>query len=394
MYPFLTGSLVCLVALTAPATSALATVPQPPELLQAPFQNRTQITVPTLIVPTVVEVPIETSDWTYTHQYLVLESGTDMYVPSYVKEQYLVRPEAVWATTQTGAVNDVFLTDGDVTTGVRYELPESGMGQVTIEISAPRPIVTSRLQLMLERNVALPTTVEVRAVEANGQERILVAASRPNSTGISFLPTTVETVRVTFTHAQPLAINELTLIQENPERSATRSVRFLAQPGRSYVLYSNPDRPVTFPYAESGNLYDDNGVLILPAVISTPSIFYMAADSDGDGIPDVRDNCVSVVNTNQTDIDGNGRGDACDDWDRDGIINSLDNCPENPNRNQLDIDNDGIGDVCDEEESRLTERYTWVPWVGMGIAGLVLVVLFAFVARRPVRPQTHNEPHL
>lgn len=37
------------------------------------------------------------------------------------------------------------------------------------------------------------------------------------------------------------------------------------------------------------------------------------SDSDGDGIPDNQDNCVSVSNPTQVDTDGNGIGDACDD---------------------------------------------------------------------------------
>jgi hypothetical protein len=36
-------------------------------------------------------------------------------------------------------------------------------------------------------------------------------------------------------------------------------------------------------------------------------------DSDGDGVPDSRDNCRTVVNTDQLDSDGDGVGDACDE---------------------------------------------------------------------------------
>ena len=56
-------------------------------------------------------------------------------------------------------------------------------------------------------------------------------------------------------------------------------------------------------------------------------------DTDGDGVPDVSDNC-SSPNLDQADIDGNGRGDACDacpldaanDADGDGICSDVDNC--------------------------------------------------------------------
>jgi hypothetical protein len=62
-----------------------------------------------------------------------------------------------------------------------------------------------------------------------------------------------------------------------------------------------------------------------------------AADTDGDGIPDVTDNCPLVYNPDQTDTDGDGTGNVCD------------NCPSACNIHQLDADKDGIGDVCDPD---------------------------------------------
>jgi hypothetical protein len=48
-------------------------------------------------------------------------------------------------------------------------------------------------------------------------------------------------------------------------------------------------------------------------------------DTDGDGVPDSRDNCTAVANANQKDSDSDGYGDACDaDANNDGIVNSLD----------------------------------------------------------------------
>ena len=38
----------------------------------------------------------------------------------------------------------------------------------------------------------------------------------------------------------------------------------------------------------------------------------LLADSDGDGVPDAGDNCVTVANPDQSDIDSSGLGDVCD----------------------------------------------------------------------------------
>jgi hypothetical protein len=45
-------------------------------------------------------------------------------------------------------------------------------------------------------------------------------------------------------------------------------------------------------------------------------------------------------------------------------------------------DGDGIGDVCDAEESRMTERFVWLPWLGMALVGGLLTAMFIQVRRR------------
>ena len=123
-------------------------------------------------------------------------------------------------------------------------------------------------------------------------------------------------------------------------------------------------------------------------------------DPDGDGVCDLLDNCplvanppqrgaadgrelacqtdpLDALNPDQADLDGDGRGDACDvdqdgdgvddgpevdcgsnprdpesvpgDDDDDGACDALDNCPL-PNADQADADGDGLGDACDADD--------------------------------------------
>jgi hypothetical protein len=95
------------------------------------------------------------------------------------------------------------------------------------------------------------------------------------------------------------------------------------------------------------------------------------ADSDDDGTNDGADNCPAKPNSDQTNTDGDAKGNACDaDDDNDGVLDAddafptdanetansdsdtigdnADNCPVTANQDQADADLDGVGDVCDD----------------------------------------------
>ena len=81
-------------------------------------------------------------------------------------------------------------------------------------------------------------------------------------------------------------------------------------------------------------------------------------DGDGDGICDGKDNCPSVANPEQEDMDLNGEGDACDeDIDGDGWSNDVEEkCgtdPRNPSSYPKDRDGDGIASCEDPDDGEI-----------------------------------------
>ena len=330
-----------------------------------------------VLVPKVVEVRFEPSMLRNT-SFLVRENETQTFLPSYLRTTAHTNP-LTYVVSVDGVPNPPTMIDGLSYTWSDFLVPEVGVGSTRIVLSADRIFSSAALHVELSEHVALPISVSIRARQADGTERIVVAKTRMYDDVVTFPAVSAQAWIIDFEYIQPLRISELRMIEKDATLETLYGLRFLAQPGRSYDIFYNPDRSVSVALPESGDLRSDDGVMTILEGTTESNPVYIRADIDHDGRPDTLDNCVSVPNADQLDIDRNLRGDACDDFDRDFILNSADNCPQVPNASQADVDGDQIGDACDQEESRLTERCTWVPWVGMGIAALVLLGLFAVV---------------
>ncbi len=350
-----------------------------------------EVSVLSIQVPTVVEIPFM-DEFLERFDFAVLDTTTNSFEPYYFKQEGLNTIPLV-VSTNPAVSSAGRMNDNNARTYADFPLPENAQGHVQIRLTSAVPVTSSVVTVLLDNNVALPNFVEIRA-EVDEQMRIVVANRRMDQQTIRFPQTTSTAWTIDFTFGQPLRISELQLHQDNAAKPKTRALRFLAQPAHAYRVYFDPDRPAEEQVGESGNLASPKDILKVSASSSQNNPLYRKADVDGDGVPDTQDNCVSTSNADQQDVNENGRGDVCDDFDQDGLVNSKDNCPNNPNRGQIDTDGDGAGDVCDGEESRITEKYAWIPWVGIGFAVVVLIGLFALTARGIVMkpPSVPPEP--
>jgi hypothetical protein len=364
------------------------------------FRSMKMIAPVSVVVPTVVEVPVDISTQE-RGTYALYDATQEQFLPYSVHDVYTQMPVKQIVTSQGfegGIESAELLTDKNKGTSIQYDADEhSVLTSVTFTIVTEKPIESSSFKFELDRYVELPMTVSISARGVGDDTQHVVLAEKSLDDTVVFFPKTRAGLWVvTFRYIQPLRISELALVEDSVAMSMKRGIRFLAQPNAEYVLYHDADRYVEVTTPESGNLVRDTGVLLLPSMPSVLNpaynpLFVAQVDTDSDSIPDSLDNCPKQSNPTQEDIDGNGMGDVCDDFDRDGRTQAEDNCPNIPNSRQADTDGDGIGDVCDGEESRFTEKHAWIPWVGMGVAFTVLMILFVLVAITPKRGEVQTE---
>lgn len=378
---------MCVIGLNILNVNAQELAQNPNSLIVSAYRSYKNVGDFSIQAPTAVEFPF-VDEFIERFDFAVLDITTNSFEPYFFIKEITSNKIPVSVKANPVVSNPNFMVDDNVNTYTDFLLPDDAQGRVQIILTSVKPITSSALTTLLADNVALPSSVEIRAL-VDGQDRIIVANKKMDQSTVRFPQTVSNQWTITFSFGQPLRISELRLLQENINITNARAVRFLAQPEHSYRIYFNPDRSVMAPVGEAGNLLSlpEKEILLLPSVSSQNNPDYLIADVDNDGVSDIHDNCVSISNPEQRDVNNNGRGDLCDDFDRDGLINSRDNCPNQPNRNQLDTDGDKIGDVCDEEESRITERYSWIPWVGMGFAAIVLIILFVLTAKSIKTPE-------
>jgi hypothetical protein len=84
-----------------------------------------------------------------------------------------------------------------------------------------------------------------------------------------------------------------------------------------------PGSDCTYPDGTTGTIHK---VVAADGLISFRCVHDTPGDTDGDGVPDATDNCVSLPNHDQADADGDTLGDACDPFPADAQNNTVGDC--------------------------------------------------------------------
>jgi len=311
-------------------------------------------------------------------QFFVYDKSANIFIPSLKLSSSQKIPAFVVSSTSRADANAVL--DGDLSTSVEFEVDGNSMARSEIVFEFKEPVKVNGLKLYLSKNVALPNKIMVYDIT---NAKIVLAPKAIDSDTILFPETKTRQLAVRFEHMQPLVISEIDFLGDTKKDVGVK-LRFLRQPGHSYTLYTNQAYFVPIKMQEMPDLRSDKDlrIIALDNIKWQSNPLFVEPDSDGDGVIDKFDNCVNIANSDQKDINQNGRGDACDDFDKDGVLNIYDNCPNTPNAKQLDEDKDGKGDVCDSEESRFTEKYPWILWLGVFSVFALFVAVFAVLAKR------------
>ena len=275
------------------------------------FKSIYNISPSALVKPTVVSVLL-TEDQRYGVD--IIENESESTQPYLKIQHYRQDPAKIEIGNSSPIIGEKeALTDENWETSAEFDLDQD-KGKAWMEIKVNREMIGESLRLNLSEHVALPHQITLYAWVDNDWKTV-IAKTKMTSAGISFPETKSDRWKIELEHGQPLRLKEIQLIEKAKAGVKTGTeIRWLARPGMTYTLYADA---VTDPLVETGEAgkLDGKNVEILEIEAGKKEVNdgFTEPDDDKDGIPNITDNCTSIANTDQEDIDNNGRGDACED---------------------------------------------------------------------------------
>ncbi len=243
--------------------------------------------------------------------------------------------DAVSQSTVSALIDDISTSQIEIT-------PLQSPNWFTLTLSFTSPLVKGTFVSNINMSSQMLPTVEI---SENGREYVQVNQSELENYSFGFL-------RITF---QKTAGAQSSIFLRTLRFDSRQQSTYIVTPVspwkisvyRGWICESGRLSSLQSQRSTLGKNISISQEVQSPITLNFSSLPTTGADSDSDGIIDMRDNCSSVSNSDQKDRDHDGRWDACTDDDRDGISGSSDNCSTVRNSDQIDLNTNDIWDACE-----------------------------------------------
>lgn len=344
------------------------------------MQDRTEFTVQGITTPKVVrykqeqafDIPLYLFEKKYDDQYLESDLLPRRVVHSYEKNDTRQKFTVTSVSSEfAGNKNDMI--DNDSNTHLMFD---SNSPEHVIEIAFDGTKKVSEIYMILGTGDLEPYSVTIEGRFPNNQWQA-ITSQRPYYYQMRWPEVEVNALRFTVRSNHLFRVSELYMLGDQQADRFDELV-FFAEEGKTYVLFSRPSfGQKSYSALSSLPLNTDNQTPLFELPQPSPYAGYKN-DFDEDGLPDSQDLCPRVADSQNLDVDRNGRGDVCEDPDQDGFMSHKDNCPYVYNPSQKDSDEDGEGDDCDGVENRFTENQDFLLY---GVFGLAILLLGYLVVK-------------
>ncbi len=245
---------------------------------------------------------------------------------------------------------------------------------VTFDNTEARYLI-SEIDITLSSNTIPPDYVSIRAMLPGSSEWKTIIDQKRFSSRITFPKIQPQKIEVILESNNLLRVSEIDFSNDVRQKSRKERIHFYASEGQNYTLFTQPSfGQERISGISTQGLRTDNNTPVFDLPQAQKNEGYNP-DFDLDGINDLQDLCPKVADETNADIDGNQRGDVCEDPDQDYYFSHKDNCPFVYNPDQKDSDADGLGDKCDESDDRTTEKDDLLITISFIVMVLALIFL-------------------
>jgi len=144
------------------------------------YKSIEPLRVPT---PVVLEMPFD-DEYLERTQFAILDMDNLSFTPAYFESTY--EPISLVVIANDASNNATRMIDDNFNTYSEFTLPEQGQGQAQITIENAVPVAATSISILLDKHVALPTSIEIRAGDSENSQSFVIRKKKMASQTVTF----------------------------------------------------------------------------------------------------------------------------------------------------------------------------------------------------------------